>query len=877
MQEQFQRLLDNRIYQLQEDATQQIQNVKTQERQMQALLEEKMRQIEQEYISVSLHETKIQEKQNIIDSLKSELNSRQNEVRDELHQKMKSLEDRLKREAEIAEVNARNTIANLENKISASSSENARLTAELGREVEKNKTYVNAIREYETQRKKLSDTIEEMTSNNNQLKRNYEEEVNNVKQLENDNQTLKKSIQAIRSAVEALKQEKDNQSEILEAVNKETEALKAEINAETKRSRALAREIEELKNESKNAETHSNGVIKELKEQVAELNRDNKQLNERIIAVMQTANEKFEKEAKAHYDAKNSLQLAENTLLQKDNEIKSLLTQLENQKLALEHAEYTLGNLREDMRIREREIKDLLQEKQDLLQKSEQLKIRACNLKNQVKALVQTGLKAVRRDLEEVRKYSKTSISELVKETLFKVEHLAATSREIIWKQQAKFVDEINNLKAKLVSDCDLKLQEQGEEFERARKKAVDTLEKRLFSLEREHETLKIDYEATSKRLADAEQELERSTNDVYRLERELSEASTNNTHLLREKEASDLKYEQAKHRHNSELQQLNREFERLKEESAQSRKELEAKQDAEIKELQDALEHATKKHERAIFKYEEQLKSLEAVHEKEIIASHKELTEKINNLTETNQSLEVVIQELIQKLKALQDNVDELEQNLTAKEQQSQELQADYEARIEELRYQLEEQKLHAGLEADNLQRMKREKAREIEGLQQQVKRLQEEVTQKAEKVNSLQQEKTRLEDNVRDLQRQLELRVSEADKQKRELFERQRSQAKEIEQLQGLLSKSYMSAGGPRELRLKDENEERIPEMELSKSVKGLKTLDKYLEASRSPKKFEVRSPGTFGKIEETPKRQDDVGQFRSVKPLSISQLKP
>lgn len=100
LQTQFQRVLDQKINQIQEDAQEQISQIRDQERELQEILEEKIIQVERDYIKVSQHDEILQEKDKLIDRLKQELNNKELEHRQETTGKMRSLENRLRDEIE---------------------------------------------------------------------------------------------------------------------------------------------------------------------------------------------------------------------------------------------------------------------------------------------------------------------------------------------------------------------------------------------------------------------------------------------------------------------------------------------------------------------------------------------------------------------------------------------------------------------------------------------------------------------------------------------------------------------------------------------------------------------------------------------------------
>lgn len=92
--------MDQKIDQIQEDAQEQISQIRDQERELQEILEEKIIQVERDYIKVAQHEEIIHEKDKLIDRLKQELNNKDLDHRQETNVKLRGLESRLREDIE---------------------------------------------------------------------------------------------------------------------------------------------------------------------------------------------------------------------------------------------------------------------------------------------------------------------------------------------------------------------------------------------------------------------------------------------------------------------------------------------------------------------------------------------------------------------------------------------------------------------------------------------------------------------------------------------------------------------------------------------------------------------------------------------------------
>ena len=111
LQTQFQNLLDQKIMEIQDDATEQINNLKQNERELRNLLEEKMIQLQKDYIKISQHQEILYEKQTLIEKLKQELFNKDNEHKQELNYKLKNFEERKMKDYEVAQLNFKCSIS----------------------------------------------------------------------------------------------------------------------------------------------------------------------------------------------------------------------------------------------------------------------------------------------------------------------------------------------------------------------------------------------------------------------------------------------------------------------------------------------------------------------------------------------------------------------------------------------------------------------------------------------------------------------------------------------------------------------------------------------------------------------------------------------
>lgn len=100
MQDQLKKLLDQKVAQIQDDADDQIGKIKKQEREVQSQLEEKVMEIERDYIRLDHHEKVVEEKNSLLQKLKEDLSRKDLDHRQEVSSKLKDLEERLTQEYE---------------------------------------------------------------------------------------------------------------------------------------------------------------------------------------------------------------------------------------------------------------------------------------------------------------------------------------------------------------------------------------------------------------------------------------------------------------------------------------------------------------------------------------------------------------------------------------------------------------------------------------------------------------------------------------------------------------------------------------------------------------------------------------------------------
>jgi hypothetical protein len=77
--------------------------LKNQERELEGILEEKIIQLERDYIKTAYHQQIVNEKDMLIEKLKHELGNRELESKQELSSKLRNLEDKLNEDFSFAE------------------------------------------------------------------------------------------------------------------------------------------------------------------------------------------------------------------------------------------------------------------------------------------------------------------------------------------------------------------------------------------------------------------------------------------------------------------------------------------------------------------------------------------------------------------------------------------------------------------------------------------------------------------------------------------------------------------------------------------------------------------------------------------------------
>ena len=110
LQNHFQNLLDQKINQIQSDATSQIMSLKNQERELESLLEEKMIQLEREYVKTTYHEQIVGEKDILVEKLRNEMANREAEYKQEIAHKLRVQEEKLGEDFNFQEKKLKSTL-----------------------------------------------------------------------------------------------------------------------------------------------------------------------------------------------------------------------------------------------------------------------------------------------------------------------------------------------------------------------------------------------------------------------------------------------------------------------------------------------------------------------------------------------------------------------------------------------------------------------------------------------------------------------------------------------------------------------------------------------------------------------------------------------
>lgn len=239
---------------------------------------------------------------------------------------------------------------------------------------------------------------------------------------------------------------------------------------------------------------------------------------------------------------------------------------------------------------------------------------------------------------------------------------------------------------------------------------------------------------------------------------------------------------------------------------------------DAEVRELKSRIESLQGRHERMVSRHEEQLRVSESAHKDEILKVRADYEGKVGKLDD---DFEAMDKGKAEKIKQLQETISQLQkENNTIRVSYQTQLDR-YETQLDELSF-----KMKLGGESSRSQQ-------ENEALNSQIKKLQEELAVRNERINALVNERNKAHDKIKELER----RVDESDK-----FGLMLSN---VENSSQNISRSFKNSGIGIDLKT-NESEFSEYDSQLSRSVQGLKKIEKYLESRRSPsKRGSVRSP--------------------------------
>mgnify|MGYP003876843983 FL=1 len=820
------------------------------------MIEDNLHRVERDYIKLTSHEEKMKERQAYIENLKAEFKQKESDWREELASKLKSQEEIKLKELELAEIGHKMIVTQLENQITQLNNEKKKLENELNALKESSQNLLVKAQELESQNRRNLDSLDEAKERESELRKMYENESANRKELEKELRMANNDMREIKDVLNQTKLGLSERISEMKVLAEENKNLREELEGRDHRVRGLLKEIEDFKAERTTTELHRAELVRSLKDQNESLRRDNRELNQQLLDTIKTESERYEREASEHFATKSELKNLESKLQEKRQELTNAEAQIEKIKANLLKTEFSCTELKQQLHKVTAESQSLSQEKSDLIKRYEEQRARVKEFKQQLQTLIIGRFKGLKRELSDLRDNYKAPAEELQNELSFKIESLHAMLKDQVLRKELQMHEVLDVEKVKLNESYNEKLSTIKANFENEQNSLVELLQQKLNAKEGEvfelrNENIKLKHKADIN-----EQEAEKLSEKVTELEEKTLSLTGQLDLVVKEREAIRTKLSQVEAHYEEEIEDMSHQLKQIKAESSKQQSDMQKTYESEVKSLKENIESLKDQLMKTISKYEEDAKAAGAAYKEELALLKAKHDEKVAKLTKELQEVEASDRERYQKVKQLQETIVQLEKEKNT-------IRMNYDIKLDEYETKLEELKFKIQVEGENALQLKYEKAGETESLNGLIRSLQEELAQRNERINALVHERNRATDTIRELERELDRRVIENERQKKEITERQFYQAKEIESLHHLLSKSLRGSVSAKAN--EGGHTERGEYEQLSRSQQGLKKTEKFAEGKRSSNRSPLREYRTNQSLEE----REELEQGKTRKP--------
>ncbi|KAL4511780.1 hypothetical protein ABPG72_012625 [Tetrahymena utriculariae] len=810
----YQETMNQKIDDIKNESNLEIDQLRYQERQLKQMLEEKLNQLQKDYISKSLHDEIMDEKKKSIEKMKQDFDHFLSEFKKETELKNEQIELRKNKEHEQQLAYLQNNLKELEESL---------------------REYKLQGRELQSKNEQLEDSQQKIIADlENQIKQNriYESEIQRLQEKlnkqKNKNTELQKTLDDLdqlsaqfKSDLESSRSTIQRYSQDLENITVQNEKLFAQINEQKQKNAELIGSVSNLKTEVSNGQQviqFKEEVIKNIKESLEELKQENKQLNTKFFDLYKEKAQKNEDESKRFEEINTQITRLQYEAQEKSHQSEILKSQLdavsEQKKLLEEEIQYLKIDLLEKERISQASIREKLELENLFSKKLQQQK----ELKYQIKNELTIELTRLRKDLSQIQEFVQHQIKMKSNEIELWVKSIQGKSKDILNKQNNQLQERLQIVESEISRECEEQIQDYKHRFEQE----ISDLQQQK---EREIKQLS-DY---VNKLSQANQDL---INESKGYQEELNELKNQYDLLQQQNQNLQKSYDNAIKKSEQMEQQFDlrlSEYQQRKEESGLKRKQM---VERELDIANEEIIQWKNKYQNLIDQMNKNVEQMQSQREIETETVRQKMNFSI-------QQLESQIEMFQQNELELRDSIAKQNEKINLLQKIIQEKEDDFEGLRKEKDQQIKsvtEVELEYKLKEEDLRKQKKSYDEILREQEEKINHFVNEITILNSKINQLIEEKTILINKNKDLQFQLDLKQSQLNQLAKEFHDKQAKSNKEIEDLHKLLTQSFKNMNDNSEnidLARKLDEETRL----LTKKVKDLQHINRYLEISKSP----------------------------------------
>jgi len=766
LQTEYQKLLESRVKDIEAKAQEEIAHASKNDHEMKKILSEKMEAMEREYIKKDKHDLIVQSKiQENNTRWETKTKESVEESQMEIRKTLKTAKDEKEAEYEQLVSNLKNDIREMESTLDDARDFNTDVESSLKKERERNHNLQYEVEELEKNKKILVQHLDEASQNIGRLKSMCEEELRKSKSLQSDQKELETKYLGSTVKIDDLQKEIIANKHELQSSKDHIAQLNEEYSASQIRLRSKQQEFDHLKSAHSRLEKEKNDVDSKLQDAMLSMNRESQKFFEESSKLRQEENEKLEQERNQHMLTKNKLRQAEGKIGFLTEELEETDGRLSKAKAQILKQEDDMRDLRSKAYRTDSQSSLQENERAELLKRIELIKRQAKETQERARKFVLQKVQMLRNDLNVFKNSLTIDVhncqrdgSDFIRDMLTKFKSLDAVNT-------MKYQSDISDLRRKFHNDITDK---QGDILMKTLK-YKDDYESKLKITQNELHHVKENYQSQCQRMEELEMMCHKLKNEKMELQGELSSLKTDlrrNTSVLGNLE-EEYKSETVKVRKTGDHL-----IEGAKQEIEKWYKQKLAVMAASVEELRLSCLNELRKTVREVAVLQEE---------------HREEVTTLKQLYETTLSqVENELGSQAGKGHNLADKIARLEDDRQDKEIQYKETVRQLEKKIDRLTKSLTE-------DTESHSRFKHDKIREIDNLAKHLKETAQILLNKDELIDKLTKERETLKSAVGELRAQNEMKDAHLKIQEQQTLQSKVLKDREIEELQGLIKKSY------------------------------------------------------------------------------------